>query len=244
MKKLFFFSVLALAGLILHAQQSYVMFETMYLDVKPDKQNEFEAAFKAHNQKFHSKGPDAVQVHYIVNGPWGGQLAWVMGPLTFTDLDNRPSGEDHEADWNKVMPFVRNISEVEYWKMDANMHYQPEGMQFSKLHLRFFDVKPGKWQDIGRLLGMVVKVYQEKNYPNSMNVYWNQFNTGNGRTVVAVEGFNKYSEYDKDDTFVADFNSVHGDGAWAKFMQDIIADTNGMTEELREVVPELGGSTE
>ena len=244
MKKLLFFSVLAMAGLMLHAQQSYVMFETMYIDVKPDKQNEFEAAFKAHNQKFHSKGPDAVQVHYIVNGPWEGQLAWVMGPLTFTDLDNRPSGEDHESDWNKVMPFVKKVSEVEYWKMDKNMNYSPENMQFSKLHLRFFDVKPDKWEDVGRLLGMVVKVYKDKKYPNSLNVYWNQFQTGNGREVVAVEGFNKYSEYDKPDTWVADFNEVHGDGAWAKFLKDMQASTDGMTEELREIVPELGGSTD
>jgi hypothetical protein len=244
MKKLIFFSALAFGSLLIQAQESYVMFETMYIDVKPDKANEFEAAFRAHNRKYHSEGASRVGVHYIVNGPWAGQFSWIMGPLTFSDLDKRPSDPAHEEDWGKVMPYVEKVSEVEYWRLDSKLDYRPEGSGFSKYHMRYFDVKPGKWEDFTKLLTSVVEVYKAKKYPNSMSVYWSQFNTGNGRDVVAVQGFNKYSEYDKEDTWVADFESVHGEGSWKKTMDALIQCTDGMTEELREVVPELGGSAE
>jgi hypothetical protein len=244
MKKLFFLSILSLGFSILNAQESYVMFETMYIDVRSDKIDEFEEAFKAHNRKFHAEGASGVSVHYMVNGPHAGQLGWVMGPLTFSDLDNRPSGEDHTDDWNAVMPYVKRISEVEYWRRDAKMYYWPEGAQFSKFHMRYFDIRDMMWEEIIELLARIVEVYKAREYPNSMTIYWNQFNTGNGREVVAVQGFNKYSEYDREDNWVADFESIHGEGSWSEFLDALTKCTDGMSEELREIVPELGGVAE
>lgn len=244
MKKLFFLTMLSLGFFILNAQESYVMFETMYIDAKPDKIDEFEAALKSHNKKFHADGPAAVSVHYIVNGPYAGQLSWLMGPLTFTDLDSRPSGEDHREDWNKVMPYVKSISEVEYWRRSDDINYRPEGANFSKFHMRYFDVKWGKWEEFSKFLSQVVEVHKAKAYPQSMTIFWSQFGSGNGREVVAVQGFNKYSEYDEEDTWVEDFDSVHGEGAWSKAMERMGEMTEGMSEEIREVVPELGGVSE
>ncbi len=244
MKKLFLLLFLALGFFVLQAQESYVMFETMYIDVKPDKLDEFNEAFKSHARQYHAEGASTVSAHYIVNGPFEGQIAWVMGPLTFSDLDSRPSDDAHEDDWNKVMPYVKRVSEVEYWRMDADMHYAPKDGSFSKFHMRFFEVKPGKWQEFSKILAGIIEVYKTKAYPNSMNVNWNQFNTGNGRNVVAVQGFNSYSEFDQEDTWVADYESVHGEGSWERAMDEMTNVTNGMTEELREVMPELGGAGE
>jgi hypothetical protein len=244
MKKLVFLSVFLLSGIVALAQESYVMFETMYIDVKPDKIDEFEEAFKAHNKKFHAEGASMVTAHYMINGPHEGQIGWVMGPLTFTDLDSRPSGDDHGKDRNMVMPYVKKVSEVEYWRQDKDLRYAPEDVTFSKYHMRYFDVKDGKWKEVSKVLGQVVEVYRSKSYKQSMTIYWNQFNTGNGREVVAVQGFTSYSEYDEDDTWVEDFESIHGEGSWEKAYADIVAATDGMTEELREVLVELGGASE
>ena len=244
MKKIIFISMLVFACISLQAQDSYFMVETMYIDVIPEKRAEFEEAFRAHNQKYHSSGASEVSVEYIVNGPWAGQYSWIMGPLTFSDLDSRPSDDAHEQDWNRVESYIRKISEVEYWRQDSKLYYYPDENPFKRYHMRYFGVKPGKWEDFAMLLAKVVEVYKTKNYPNSMAIFWSQFNTGNGREVVAVQGFNKYSEYDSDDTWVKDFESIHGEGSWEKTMDEMFTLTTSMTEEIREVVPELGGRSE
>ncbi|MCK5462136.1 MAG: hypothetical protein KAI95_03935, partial [Bacteroidales bacterium] len=86
MKKLFFLIVFLLAGVITYGQDSYIMYETMYIKPEFSKVNELYDALAEHNKKYHGDGPNSVAVQYVVNGPKAGQLVWVMGPLTFTDL--------------------------------------------------------------------------------------------------------------------------------------------------------------
>jgi len=127
MKKILFLIVFLLAGVITHAQDSYIMYETMYIKPKYSKIKEFNVALEAHNKRFHAEGPNAVAIQRVANRARAGQLVWVMGPLTFTDLDNRPSDEAHLDDWNEVMAYIDELTEVEYWRMDPDLSYTPEG---------------------------------------------------------------------------------------------------------------------
>ena len=81
MHKLLFFIVFLLAGVITFAQDSYIMYETMYIKPKYGKIREFNEALAAHNKKFHTEGPNAVAMHRVANGSKAGQLVWVMGTL-------------------------------------------------------------------------------------------------------------------------------------------------------------------
>jgi hypothetical protein len=244
MKKLLvlysFLSVFLLAG----AQESYVMFETMYIKPKADKHEEFKKALAAHNKKYHAEGASEVFIRFVVNGKHEGEYTWVMGPTTWTDLDNRPADDAHDEDWSEVMQYIKDISEVEYWRQYEELSYFPEGWDGdSKIHVRIWDVKPGKWDEIKAIMAQVVNVYKEKKYPNAWSVYSNQFQTGNGRDIAGVMGFEKWAEYDEESTWAKDFDEVNGKNAW-KMAMDFMRENTTMVEEVRELVPELGGSAQ
>jgi len=245
MKKLLFPVVLFLAGLITYGQDSYIMYETMYINPKYEKIKEFNEVLAAHNKKFHAEGPDAVAIHRVANGARAGQFVWVMGPLSFTDLDNRPSDAAHEDDWNSVMPYIEKVTEVEYWRMDPDLSYRPEGWHFTpKIHVRTWELKHGKSEEFLEVMKKIVEVFRIKAYDNSWHVYWNYFQTGNGRDISGVFGFNKWAFYDEDPIFFRDFELIHGEGSWAETFEIMNQATVGMTEELRELIPELGGSSD
>ena len=82
MKKLLFSIVSVLVCLITYGQDSYVMYETMYIKPIYGKIKEFNKTLAAHNKKFHGEGPGVVAIHQVINGSRAGQLVWMMGPLT------------------------------------------------------------------------------------------------------------------------------------------------------------------
>ena len=245
MKKLIFLMVAVFVCLMTYAQDSYIMYETMYIKPKSSKIKEFNEAFAAHNKKFHGEGSHAVAIQSVVNGSRVGQLVWVMGPLTFTDLDSRPSDDAHMDDWNAVMPHIDEITEVEYWRMDPDLSYTPEGWNFTpKIHIRTWELKHGKSEEFLSIMKKIVEVFRAKKYDHSWHVYWNYFQTGNGRDISAVFGFDKWAFYDEDPVFIKEFEEIHGKGSWEETYENMTQVTVEMTEELRELIPELGGSAD
>lgn len=245
MKKLSILFLFLLTGVFLFGQDSYIMYETMYIKPKYNKIKEFNAALAAHNHKFHAEGPRAVAIQRVANGSRAGQLVWVMGPLTFGDLDQRSSDESHLDDWNTVMPYIDELTEVEYWRMDADLSYTPEGWLFTpKIHIRSWELEHGKTGEFLEIMKKIVEVFRTKKYDNSWHVYWNYFQTGNGRDIAGVFGFNKWAFYDEDPVFIRDFEEIHGEGSWADAYEIMTQATVGMTEEIRELIPELGGSSD
>jgi len=245
MKNLFFLIAFLLAGVITFGQDSYIMYETMYIKPKSSKIMEFNEALAAHNKKFHAEGPNEVAIQRVANGARAGQLVWVMGPLNFTDLDNRPSDVAHEEDWNSVMSYIDEVTEVEYWRMDPDLSYTPEGWNFTpKIHIRSWELKHGKSEEFLGVMKKIVEVFRTKEYDNSWHVYWNYFQTGNGRDISGVFGFGKWAFYDEDPVFITDFEEIHGEGSWTETYETLTLVTVGMTEELRELIPELGGSAD
>jgi len=244
MKNILLLIVFLFMGLTNYAQNSYIMYETMYIQPKFDKIREFNTALAAHNKQFHAEGPYTVAIQQVVNGSRAGQLAWVMGPITFTDLDSRPSEEAHLDDWNALMPYIDEVTEVEYWRMDPDLSYTPEGWNFTpKIHIRTWEMKHGKSDEFLGIMRKIVEVFRTKKYDNSWHVYWNYFQTGNGRNIAGVFGFDKWAFYDEDPVFIKDFEEIHGEGSWAETYELMTQVTVEMTEELRELVPELGGGS-
>ena len=244
MKKLFFlFSFLSIA-LLVGAQESYTMYETMYIKPKASQEKAFGDALAAHNTKFHSSGANSVMIQWVAVGASAGEYVWVMGPTTFTDLDSRPSNEGHDDDWNKVMQYVDEISDVEYWKRDESLSYTPEGWEGTpKLHIRLWDVKTGHEEELNGFLKKVAENFSKHSYPRSWHIYRNQFNTGNGRDVAAVSGFTNWADFDEESNWVKDFEELHGEGSWTKAVE-LMEKITKMTEEVREGRPELGGLAE
>ena len=224
--------------------QNYVMYEAQYLTPAPGKMAEFSAAMAAHNKKFHASGPFQANVWSILTGPYSGQYSWVMGPCTFTDLDSRPSGADHESDWAKVVSFTVPMGEEygEYWRLDADSSYMPDNKIHPILRIRFYDIQRNEGYRFNRLLEQIKEVYQKKQYPVQFRVFRNRFFSGSaGRDVATVATFDKWADLDRDVSFSDDFEEVHGKGSWRLFMDEISDVVVSAQDELRELMPDLGG---
>ncbi|HEC43210.1 MAG TPA: hypothetical protein ENI20_10315 [Bacteroides sp.] len=245
MKKLFFLVSFFCIVLVAGAQDSYIMYETMYITPKASKIKEFKAALSAHNKEFHASGASAVFIQWVSVGARAGQYVWVMGPTTFTDLDSRPADQGHEDDWGEVMQYVDEISDIEYWKQDTDLSYTPEGWEnTSKIHIRAWDIKPGHMKEFNEILKQIAESCVKSDYKYSWHLYRSQFNTGNGRQVASVSGFENWARFDEEGTWVKDFNELHREGAWAEAMELNRKIVVQMTQEVREIQPDLFQSSE
>jgi hypothetical protein len=246
MKKMFKTLILfILIGSVAYAQETetdkdYKMYEISYLKPRTDKLVELGEALKNHNRTYHKDAPYKAHVWMANTGPHTGDLVWVMGPCTFSDLDNRPDSEEHTTDWiTNVMPNVKEVSDGEYWKLDDKVSYEPEGSFSGKEIWTVYDIKPFEGYRFTALLEKVVEVYKEKAYPNYFQVFRSQFDGGNGRDIAIGFGFPNYSFFDEDDKFWADYEEVHGEGARWKFFEEYREIVVSSSDELSEYVPEL-----
>lgn len=243
-KSIITLGLLVAAVMAVPAQQSYKMYEMMYMTVKSGHEKEFEKAVAAHNKKFHPPGPYQVTVAEVELGPNSGQYVWIMGPLTFTDLDSRPADEAHESDWSAtVMPHVEKLSDTDYWRVDDKLTYTQPGLtQRERRMITFYDIAPGKGYRFDELVKKVLKVYQDKNYKDNFTYMRNSFNTGNGRDVMMVSFFDKYSYFDIDNPMVKDYEEIFGQGSWSQFMAEYNEVVLSSTDEIRHRRAELSSS--
>ncbi len=221
-------------------EKDYDMFEIMYLTPKTDRIIELGDAMAKHNRTYHKDAPYKAHVWMVNTGPHTGDLAWVMGPCTFTEMDSRPDSEEHQEDWlTNVMPNVESVSDGEYWKLDEKVSHQPEGSFSGKEIWSVYDIKPFEGYRFTALLEKVKKVYEEKSYPNYFEVYRSQFDGGNGHDVAIGFGFPNYAFFDEEDKFWNDYEEVHGEGSKWKFFEEYREIVVSSYDELSEYVTEL-----
>ncbi len=244
---LFFAAVIAFPVMAQESEdKSYEMFELLYLTPRTDRIMELGEALASHNKKFHSDAPHQTHVWMCNTGPHTGDFVWVMGPMTFTDMDSRPDTKEHTEDWMKnVMPNVKSVSDGEYWKRDDDLSHIPEGSFTGKEIWRVYDIVPFEGYRFKALLENVVKVYREKNYPNYFQVFNSEFNGGNGHDVAIGFGFKNYAFFDEDDKFWTDYEEVHGEGSRWRFFEEYREVVKSSYDELSEYIPEMStGDTE
>lgn len=93
------------------AQNDYLQWETHRYYAKPGQAENFEKGLAAHNKKFHSAAPYKTSIFHVRTGPNSGCYELVMGPMTFTQMEGRPTGDDHDNDWEKMSWPMLNPSE-------------------------------------------------------------------------------------------------------------------------------------
>ena len=80
-----------------------------------------EENMRTYNQKYHNEGYRNANVYRVVTGPNTGKLVWMMGPLTFTDLDNGPVDGAREYWRDNVMPNIKKMTQTEFWQGDNKL---------------------------------------------------------------------------------------------------------------------------
>lgn len=221
-KPVLFIAVLAFVWSGIQAQTDYMQWLVISLKPKLSEISQFEAGLTAHNKKFHTADPYKAFVFEVNTGPGSGSYMWVMGPITFTQTEARPTVAEHDADWNNnVIAHCESVGEVGYWRLDKDNSYMAEnGSNFTHSRMRWSSTYPGEGDRFGDQMKKVAEVYKQKKYNANFNVYWHYGATA-GPNVVTEMNFEKLSFLDEDINFRKDFESVHGDGSWSDFLEEI-----------------------
>ena len=252
MRHLFILFIGILFASTLYAQDAekkdYVMFETIILTPDGDNPAAFMKAMKAHNQKYHGEdNAYNATVWNISSGPNVGKLVWMMGPLTFSDLDNRPGSDGHDEDWsNNVVPHIKKAEHGEYWRRDDKVSSlvnvdDPASM----IYLRFYDIsKDATSEQVDAHFEQVGKVMKK------MNEYWalysNQFAQGYkiGRHVVGVTRMDGWKDLDDEWKFKDTYVELYGETAWENFTDNGDRIFTNIYDEIWTVVPSMSPDTE
>jgi hypothetical protein len=235
------FAVLLMTATLTIGQTDYKMWEVTYLKPTAENYNLLTTNLAAHIKKYHNSGPRKVSVWYNYTGSHVGELAWVMGPFTFTDLDTPFADEKaHEEDWAKtVEPYVETTTS-DYWKLDDKLSYSPENYKSGgKVIWSVYDLVPFEGYRFKELCKKIIEVYKQKSYPHTFEVYWNQFENKAGRDVVIEVNFTKWAFLDEDEQFVKDYEEIHGEGTYRLAIEEYRDIVISVEDELSEIIPEM-----
>ena len=219
------------------AQTQNVIFETIFLKPKAENLKELRENLIKHNEKFHPEGPYAARNWQVLTGEHSGQILWVMGPFTFSDLDNRPAEGGHNDDWlGNVMPLTNGMHDGNYWKMLTDFGYSPsEDFQGKIMRVRLVDVKMGKWDEFLDMMTKINEVYAANHFDHSFTLLGNWSNDGK-HDVAIVWQYKNYAYFDKDLEFVKKYEAVHGDNSWNQFNESIQEYVDSASDEVYELM--------
>ena len=235
MKNLLF--VLLFLPLIAFSQEEPpALFEVVNIHAKLGQEKALEAAVKAHNEKFHSEDGDYhARLFYNINGPSGGTYAWIMGPTSWTAMDNRPMEGDHDADWKKVTALAEKFESPHYWSYSSKLSNEVESVSPGKRLIWVYDIKRGQAKRWAELVGKIKQVYAEKRPTEPFWVLWNEFaDKKAGRDAAIIFAFDSWSWMDRESTFSKQYEEVHGEGSWRHFMNEFPDTVDGRVDFIRE----------
>jgi hypothetical protein len=244
MKKLIIsiFAITLVIAVQAQDQEGTYMYESIYLTPKLDALSTLNANMTAHNKKYHGEGAHAAFVQNVLTGRKTGDMVWVMGPGPFANLDNRPAEGGHDEDWaNNVIPHLEDISQSEYWRRDPQQFYTPENNTADKIRIRFYKVKRGQNAAFAEHYGKIIQVFREKKYDVALSLYWNTFPTGNGRNMASVSSITNWADLDEGLPVGTDFNEIHGEGSWDKWIDKLYELTEWTDQEVRQNMPAMSG---
>lgn len=199
---------------------------------KVDKLLEFEKAFIAHAQKYHT-GDWKWNVWEIQSGPDAGGFMVVEGPLSWEQFDKRGNlGDAHTADWARnVSPLTEQRGASSYFEFDADLSTVAITDYADKILINHMYPKPGMLTGVSDLIKKLKKVWAAGN--ESVAVY---SATGSGAPeFITVNRFKNGLKELSDDyqkPLPERYDLAHGDGAWKYWLEEYAKNVESRWSEL------------
>jgi hypothetical protein len=217
MRKIF---LLCLLIPVIGISQTKNVLNTFRVFPKPEKLLEFEKAFAAHAQKYHT-GDWKWRVYSIETGPDAGGFHVVEGPLSWDQYDTRGDlGAEHTADWAKnVAPLTVDRGSSAYVEFNADLSNVAMTDYSDKIVIGHMFVKPGMIVQATELVRKLKKVWVAGN--ESVAVY-NPVNSGPPQitTVTRLKAGLKELSPGFRKPMADRYNEVFGEGAWTYYLMD------------------------
>lgn len=227
---------------------SYQMWESISITPDNTKLKLLGDALRKHNQTFHKQGPYKSSVYNIVSGPNIGKIVWEMGPITFSQLDKRPSGAAHDDEWRDlVMPYVKSMTHGEYWRKDDKLSntssMSADGVSHPLLFVRYLEVADNQGHNVNHLLKQISETVKAMEGDNPWGVYYNEFRQGAkiGRHIATVSFYKNWTEFDTENHFRKVFEKIHGENSWDAFDKSMSNTFSNSWDEIWEYNAKLSG---
>lgn len=210
------------------AEKKYHLVELTYIKVKVGMEAKFEAAVKAHNDKFHADAPYKAYLYSISTGNDAGWYVWEMRGMTFSEMDSRPDTKAHGEDWNKnIAPHIQKYGRNEIWRSNYKLSHQGENSG-NKIILWLLDIERGEYYRFKAFMEKVIEIHKEQN--ESIYSFNNSFPQNDGRDFAIVWPFDKWGSFDEEDWSMKDkFDEKYGEGAWQDALEeweDVVSSTS------------------
>jgi len=208
-------------------EKSYTMWESITLTPDNTKLKTLAENMRKHNQTYHKDGAYEAYVYNIATGPNIGKIVWEMGPLTYSHLDNRPSDGGHDDDWrDNIMPYVKKMSNGEYWKKDKELSntdmLDANDNKHPLLYIRYSEVEKGEGHNVKQIFTQISETIKAMEGENPWSLYYNEFRQGDlGRHIASVTPMKNWAELDDDGKFKETFIKTHGEGSWQPFLENM-----------------------
>ncbi len=238
---LFTLCLMVWTTLSLQAQTDYRQWETHRFKVKMGQSEQFEKGLAAHNKKYHNTAPYKTGIFEINTGPNTGEYELAMGPMTFTQMEGRPAGKEHDEDWAKVMEHVQSSGETVYWRADKGISYAPAGSEtFNTIRWRYVTLRTDQKDRYMKLLAQNIKVFETKKLGAGFMAYW-KYGASQGPHACIELSMPGLSYLDRQDTWIKDFEEVHGEGSYDMYLEqlNICVDRSKSYDELVKFRPDL-----
>ena len=220
-----------------------------YIMLTPDNSNlkVLGDNMRKHNQKYHSEGPYRAYVFTVATGPNVGKIVWQMGPVSYTDLDSRPSDNGHDEDWrDNIMRYVKHQTDSEYWNTDANLSMLDEmdtnTVSHPILMIRFMNIERGKAAQVSGILTQLHEAVKAIDGHSPLGVFDNEFRQGaKGRHIAVVRYLKSWSELDGPNNFKSAFIKVHGEDSWDAYLGALDDTFSDYWDEIIQYNPHMSG---
>lgn len=205
---------------LLGASQTKNIVSAFRVFPKVEKSLEFEKAFTAHAQKYHT-GNWKWRVFEIQSGPDAGGFHVVEGPLSWEQFDTRGNlGAEHTADWAKnVMILSADRGTSSYAEFNEELSTVKITDYSDKILLNHMLPMPGR---ISAVLDMMKKMKKAWEAGGESVAVYEARSSGAPEIVTATRLKNGLKELDDSyrKPFPERFASANGDGSWNAFMDE------------------------
>jgi hypothetical protein len=211
--------------------------ESTYILPKKGMEENFEAAVKAHDLKYHPEGQYKAGLRKIEYGEKAGWYSWVFGPTTYAALDTRPTKENgHADDWAKTIdPLVETYGTVNLWNYNLDLSYGIDILKKSNYYeIWQVQLKPGQYYRFKELAGKIKKAY-ESMANTAFIILENPVHSKSG-DVAILWSFNSYDAWSKDDGSKKTYEKLFGEGSWQQVLDEWSGIVVDYTSEIRSFV--------
>jgi len=214
------------SSLFAEDEKSYTQFDSFRFSVSGKNIKKLTKNMRKHIKKYHGEGLYKTTVYNVASGVDVGKFVWVMGPITFAEMDARPENKKHDEDWeDNIGPYLSSYEHGEFWRNEEGLvinNISKDAAPINMWNVRYLTVNSGQGERIKEVMKQIKDTLDKIGKVKYWAVLDNQLTQGNlnGRHLMAINSMDSWAQYDEDWKFKDNFEEIHGKDSFKKFWKD------------------------